>query len=118
MKKDYYMHQRFLLDCDYESVSLPNISRLEDTFIQDFTETVNLFDTEDIITRKVNFSYLLKEIDTQEDFDAFLQKIKFVDNLIIENDMPKNDNPIIEEFQESCFKAFHKLLENLKVGNL
>lgn len=29
MKKDYYMHQKFLLDCDYEEVSLPDLSVLK-----------------------------------------------------------------------------------------
>ena len=111
MKKDYYMHQRFLLDCDYEKISLPNSSLSQEEFIQDFSESINLFDTEDTITRKVNFSYLLKEIDTKDDLSDFIQKTEFVDNLIIENDMKVSDNPIIADFQNACLKAFYKQLE-------
>ncbi|MCR5217041.1 hypothetical protein [Treponema sp.] len=46
MKKDYYMHQKFLLDCDYKEVSLPDSSNLKNDLIQDFTESINLFDTD------------------------------------------------------------------------
>ncbi len=111
MKKDYYMHQRFLLDCNYEEVSLPIFSISKNDFIQDFTESVNLFDTDKEITRKVKFSYLLKEIDTRNDLSEFLNKTNFTDNLIIENDMKESKNPIIAEFQNTCLKAFYKQLE-------
>ncbi len=111
MKKDYYMHQRFLLDCDYESASLPDSKTYSNNFIQDFFEPINLFDTEDVITRKVSFSYLLKDIDTKENFEVFLQKTKFIDNLIIENDMLPSENPIISAFQNACLKAFLKKLK-------
>lgn len=112
MKKDYYMHQKFLLDCDFEEVSLPDTSNLQEEFIQDFTKPVNLFDIEKEITRKVHFSYLLKEIDTKEDMQDFNNKTNFADNLIIENDMKESENPIIAEFQDSCLKAFYKQLEH------
>lgn len=111
MKKDYYMHQKFLLDCDYEEVSLPDSSFLKNKFIQDFTESINLFDTDKEITRKVKLSYLLKEIDTRNDLLEFLNKTNFTDNLIIENDMKESKNPIIAEFQNTCLKAFYKQLE-------
>ena len=111
MKKDYYMHQKFLLDCDYEKVSLPDSSVLKNEFIQDFTESINLFDTDKEITRKVKLSYLLKEIDTRNDLSEFLNKTNFTDNLIIENDMKESKNPIIAEFQNTCLKAFYKQLE-------
>lgn len=110
MKKDYYMHQKFLLDCDYEEVSLPDSSVLKNEFIQDFTESINLFDTDKEITRKVKLSYLLKEIDTRNDLSEFLNKTNFTDNLIIENDMKESKNPIIAEFQNTCLKAFYKQL--------
>lgn len=111
MKKDYYMHQKFLLDCNYEEVSLPDSSVLKNEFIQDFTESINLFDTDKEITRKVKLSYLLKEIDTRNDLSEFLNKTNFTDNLIIENDMKESKNPIIAEFQNTCLKAFYKQLE-------
>ena len=111
MKKDYYMHQKFLLDCDYKEVSLPDSSILNNDFIQDFTESINLFDTDKEITRKVKLSYLLKEIDTRNDLLEFLNKTSFTDNLIIENDMKESKNPIIAEFQNTCLKAFYKQLE-------
>ncbi|MCR4954909.1 MAG: hypothetical protein K6A43_12650 [Treponema sp.] len=111
MKKDYYMHQKFLLDCDYEEVSLPDSSVLKNEFIQDFTESINLFDTDKEITRKVKLSYLLKEIDTRNDLSEFLNKTNFTDNLIIENDMKESKNPIIAEFQNTCLKAFYKQLK-------
>lgn len=111
MKKDYYMHQRFLLDCDYEDVSLPDSPSLQEEFIQDFTEPINLFDSEEKITRKVNFSYLLKEIDSKDDMLDFNNKTNFADNLIIENDMKESDNPIIAEFQNACLKAFYRQID-------
>ena len=111
MRKDYYMHQKFLLDCDYETVSLPETVSATDDFVQDFTEPQNLFDTEDKITRKVKFSYLLKEIDTKEDFDIFSKDTEFIDDLLIENDMQQSENPIIYDFLNSCLKAFYKQLK-------
>ncbi len=111
MRKDYYMHQRFLLDCDYESASLSDGCSFQETLVQDFSEPINLFDTEDSITRKVKFSYLLREIDTKEDLVAFMDKTEFVDNLLIENDMPKTENSIIIDYQEACLKAFSVLLK-------
>jgi len=111
MKKDYYMHKKFLLDCDYEEVSLPDSSVLKNDFIQDFTESINLFDIDKEITRKVKLSYLLKEIDTRNDLLEFLNKTNFTDNLIIENEMKQSKNPIIAEFQNTCLKAFYKQLE-------
>ena len=111
MKKDYYMHQRFLLNCDYEEISLPDSSVLQDEFIQDFTEPINLFDTDNEIKRKVKFSYLLKEIDSKDDLSNFMEKTKFTDSLIIENDMRKSGNPIIDDFQDACLKAFYLQLK-------
>ena len=111
MKKDYYMHQKFLLDCDYESVSLPDTSCFPETFVQDFTEPINLFDNEASITRKVKISYLLKEIVTEDDLATFMGETRFVDNLLIENDMPRSENPIIADYQEACLKAFSVLLK-------
>lgn len=111
MKKDYYMHQKFLLDCNYENVSLPDFHFSQDEFVQDFSEPVNLFDTEEVIKRKVKFSYLLKEIDSKEDLLDFKRKTDFVDNIIIENDMSTSENPIIADFQNACLKAFYKQLE-------
>ena len=116
MKKDYYMHQKFLLDCDYESVSLSDPHSLQEIFVQDFSEPINLFDTEDSITRKVKFSYLLKEIDTKEDLVAFMGKTEFVDNLLIENDMPRSENPIVADYQEACLKAFYEWLKELSLS--
>ena len=81
MKKDYYMHQSFLLNYDYDNDSVPCSTKSNNEFIQDFTESINLFDTEEI-TRKVNFSYLLKEIDTiiknykNETLKAFSHKLR------------------------------------------
>ena len=106
MKKDYYMHQKFLLDCDYEEVSLPDSSFLKNEFIQDFTESINLFDTDKEITRKVKLSYLLKEIDTRNDLSEFLNKTNFTDNLIIENDM--KDQP------ESLAKIGAEITSNIE----
>ena len=112
MKKGYYMHQKFLLDCDYENVSLSVPSVFNDEPVQDFTEPINLFDIDEKITRKVKFSYLLKEIDTNDDLSDFLAKTKFADNLIIEDDMSNSENPIIADYQEACLKSFYKHLEN------
>jgi len=109
MKTNYYMHQRFLLDCDYESISLTETDNNTE-YLQDFSESINLFDTEQKVMRKVKFSYLLTEIDTKADLDDFKQITHFVDNLIIEKDVLQSDNPIIVDYQNSCFKAFQKLL--------
>ena len=108
MKEDYYMHQRFLLECDYENVSLIDSFCPQDEFIQNFTEPVNLFDIDDEITRKVKISYLLKEIDTEEDLNNFLKKVDLVDTLIIENDVNQSTNKIIAEYQKATLKAFIK----------
>lgn len=38
------MHQKFLLDCDFEEVSLPDTSNLQEEFIQDFNNKTNFAD--------------------------------------------------------------------------
>ncbi len=112
MQKDYYMHQRFILDCDYENEDITPASISPQTYIQDFTEEPNLFDIDCPIIRKVRFSYLLKEIDNEEDLQCFFKRISFVEKLFLELDEPESDNLIIRSYQTALIKAFVHILRN------
>ncbi len=114
MRQDYYMHQRFLLNCDYESVILPPAPSFPIDDVLDFTYQPELFDDKNNITRKVKLSYLFKDIDNNDDLENFICQISFANNLIIENDVRLSSNQIISDIQEATLKSFYLRLKERK----
>lgn len=111
MKKDYYMHQQFILNVDYENISLENyICTTSPSFLFVYKEQKNLFDFE-IVKRCVSLSFLLTEIDTEEQWNQFLDEYKWIDRFIIVVDVyPTGGNNVTKKFFLSTLKAFIKRL--------
>ncbi len=111
MKKDYYMHQQFILNVDYENISLENyICTTSPSFLFVYKEQKNLFDFE-IVKRCVSLSFLLTEIDTEEQWNQFLDEYKWIDRFIIVVDIyPTEGNNVTKIFFLSTLKAFIKRL--------
>lgn len=111
MKKDYYMHQQFILNVDYENISLENyICTTSPSFLFVYKEQKNLFDFE-IVKRCVSLSFLLTEIDTEEQWNQFLDEYKWIDRFIIVVDIyPTEGNNVTKKFFLSTLKAFIKRL--------
>lgn len=111
-RKDYYMHQQFLMNVDIGSISLPILETSTDDFhfVQDFTVSRNLFDFDEKLVRKVSLSYLLKEIDTLSDWYFFVEAIKYVDVLMIDVDIFPCQLPVVQKYYEDSIKSLVVLL--------
>lgn len=107
MKKDYYMHQRFLLNCDYESIDIANYSAaaIDLCAIKDFHEERTLFD-DAILERRVFASYLDTYIDNERDWNEMLDMLQQIGVLYIVDDRLKSDNSIITSMAEATMKAY------------
>ena len=111
LKKSHYIRQKFLVDeissSDDAGIQYDESVKLED--IQDFSQGRNLFDV-DSFYRKVRMSDFDRTVDTEEDFDSFVNRVKDVDCLYIVNDLPTVDNPIYQEFSTYCMRSLSKRL--------
>ena len=71
MRKDYYMHQQFFLNVNFEDICLKNYVSTEiPSLMFEYKERRNLFDF-DVIERCITLSYLLTEFDKQTQWDMF-----------------------------------------------
>lgn len=116
MKKDYYMHQQFLMKTDFEDICLEDFACVDKPQILfDYREQKNLFDDE-IIERCVSLSFLLKEIDDETHWNLFIDACHCVDRIIIIDDAHiKDGNKLIMHFLSSTIKAFvRRLLDSGK----
>lgn len=107
MKKDYYMHQQFLMKVDFEDIRLEDFACTDKPQILfDYMEQKNLFDVE-VIERCVSLSFLLKEIDDETQWNLFVDVCHCVDRIIIIDDVHIADgNKLIMRFLTSTIKAF------------
>lgn len=71
----------------------------------DFGTETTLFD-DDRICWKISLSYLDTKINTTEKFNNFVQKIKKIDELVIENDRENSSNPIIKKYADESLKQY------------
>lgn len=105
MKK--YIYQKFLLNCEYETISIEdflfdgNVSH-----IQYLGTAYNLLDVNVPFIRKIEVSNIDDIIDEQEDWDEFLSYCKDLDCLIIMIKKYDIDNPIILAYREATLKAY------------
>lgn len=83
MKKDYYMHQQFLLNVDFKGISLEDyIYAGNPLLIFDYWEERNLFD-QGKIERCISLSYILREFDNEAEWNKFLGYCSWIDKFII-----------------------------------
>ncbi|MBO4391054.1 MAG: hypothetical protein J5825_09395 [Lachnospiraceae bacterium] len=106
MKK--YTYQKFLLQCDYDSVELKDFPVYSDPFdlVLNVGRDYNLFDVGKKYVRKISLNELDDAIDTIEDWTGFIKTVDEYDELIIYNDVPFSSNMIISAYRTATLKAY------------
>lgn len=102
-----YTFQEFLLDCPYDSILIENyaVVRLEE--LQDHQVAYNLFDCfNGIVRRTIALSELDQFIDTEDDFILFIENHRWINELIIIDDRPQFENPILSNYSINTLKAY------------
>lgn len=84
-----YLFQRFLPDCDTSKIKLSELY-------------VDNLDNMQVISA----SLLDEKIDTEEDLEAFLNRYKPTDNLVLNDDRPAFSNIIIKDYADKTFKSY------------
>ena len=109
----YYCRQKYLLECPFNRVDVAAINLTEDELnnIQNHTVPFNLFDYYVKYRRKISVSILDEKADTYADFSRYVNETADVDELLLVNDRPKTDNPIIEEYSNATLQAYLYLLQ-------
>ena len=104
----YYCRQKYLLECQFNRVDVDTINLTEDELnnIQNYTVPFNLFDYYVKYRRKISISILDEKADTYADFSRYENEVADVDELLLVNDRPKTDNPIIGIYSEATLQAY------------
>lgn len=115
MRKDYYMHQQFFLNVNFEDICLKNYVSTEiPSLMFEYKERRNLFDF-DVIERCITLSYLLTEFDKQTQWDMFLEEHNWIDRFIIIVDVHiADENKITKMYLQSTLKALVRRLSDFK----
>lgn len=111
-----YIFQKFLLNCDYESVHLEQISEYRDSmdFVMPYGTEYCLFDLNQRVIRKLPLNELDTMIDTEEDWNLFVESLNGIDQLVIER-QETIDNPIIQAYRQATLQAYcYRLQESGK----
>ena len=108
-----YIYQKFLLNCDYESVDLRNVPLFEGALdeVQPYGEEYSLFDVGRSMVRKLRIDSLDDMIDTEDDWNLFIDSLKEIDYLVLYDALGKINIPIIGEYREATLKAYICRLE-------
>ena len=102
-----YIYQKFLLNCEYETINVEdflfdgNVSQ-----IQYIGTSYNLLDINVSFVRKIEISNIDDIIDEQEDWDEFLSHCKDLDCLVIVIKKYDIDNPVLSAYREATLKAY------------
>jgi hypothetical protein len=109
MRKDFYMHQQFLLNTDFEEICLKNYAvKTISSSLFNYTEEKNLFDG-NVIERGLPLSYVLNEIDLEIQWNKFLTDFNWIDRFVIIVDVyVTKGNKITQLFLQSTLKALVK----------
>ncbi|PBC74943.1 hypothetical protein [Fibrobacter intestinalis] len=100
-----YQHQKFLLQCDYEKLEMGRFFQKMPIDTPLYLQDYNLFDYP-VYRRKIPLSVLDRQIDTQRDFDAIAEKLKYVDKLYLVDDRKKIESPFVQRHALATKKAF------------
>ena len=109
MHKEHYIHQKFLIETSASDINISDfdLGTIDDRNIPYFSEEYNLFDCDSYI-RRINLSDFDTQIDTEDEFNALIQKIKPLDCLYIKNDRKNVNNPIFQSFSNQNLQAILK----------
>lgn len=102
-----YTFQEFLLECPYDELQIENYTVTHSEELQDHHVEYNLFDYLDgMVWRTIALSTLDRIIDTEHDFRLFVNHYQWVDQLVIIDDRPHFENPILSSYSNNTLKAF------------
>lgn len=111
-----YIYQKFLLNCDYESIKISDIpifdGKIEE--ILDFRHEYCLFDIGKKIIRKIDVADIDEQIDLEEDWEKLLKALSKIDVIVLYNYQVNSENPIIKNYREATVKAYLYRLLKLK----
>ncbi len=115
MKK--YVYQKFLLNCNYEDVNLDNYehSKRNLELIPEYGQDYCLFDVGNEVVRKIKLTQLDDIIDTEEDWEVFIESLNNIDVLILLETDKEYGNIIIQNYRLATFKAYLKRFEKVKI---
>lgn len=102
-----YTFQEFLLECPYNEIRIENYTVAHSEELQDHHVEYNLLDYLDGMARRaISLSALDRIIDTEYDFRLFVFNHQWVDQLVIVNDRPYFENPILSIYSSNTLKAY------------
>ncbi len=106
MKK--YIYQKFLLNCDYRGICLSEIPQYNADLrsVLEYGMEYCILDYGREIVRKININSLNCMIDTEMDWNEFMDSINWVDSIVLYSSQGGIDNPIIREYWKVCLQAF------------
>ncbi len=100
-----YQHQKFLLQCAYADVDMNKFYQHMPLDTPLYLRDNDLFDYP-IYRRKIPLSVLDGNVDTKDDFDVFLKKVKYVDELYLVDDRKRSESPFVQKHALATKKAF------------
>lgn len=100
-----YQHQKFLLQCAYSEFDIKAYSRNMPADTPLYLRENDLFDYP-VYRRKIPLSILDGNVDVKEDFDAFVKKVKYVDELYLVDDRKCSESPFVQKHALAMKKAF------------
>lgn len=115
-----YIYQKFLLNCDYETVQTSKFLKYKGNLdmVLDFREDYCLFDVGRPIIRKIDIAYLDENVDTESDWNAVVESLAIVNELIVCGCDKAYPNPIVQCYREATIKAYLYRLMQLNINIL
>ena len=102
-----YTFQEFLLECPYNEIQMENYTVAHSEELQEYHVEYNLLDyLNGLARRAIALSVLDRIIDTEYDFRLFIYHYQWVDQLVIVDDRPYFENPILSSYSSNTLKAY------------
>ena len=110
-----YIYQKFLLNCDYESINLSEIPVFDGNMenVLDYSYDYCLFDVGQKVIRKISIAEIDDWVDTEDDWDKLIKQLCDVDIVVLCDYEVVVSNPIIKSYREATLKAYlYRLMKN------
>ena len=102
-----YTFLEFLLECPYNEIQIKNYTVMHSEELQDHHVKYNLLNyLYGMARRAIALSALDRIIDTEYDFQRFVYNHQWVDQLVIVDDRPCFENPILSNYSNNTLKAY------------
>ena len=112
---DKYIYQKFLLNCDYESIELHDFPFFEGNIddVLDYHHDYCIFDIGKDVIRKIDIAEIDDRVDTEEDWNNLVNMLCEVDSVVLYNYGVNATNLIINRYRETTLKAYlYRLLKS------